>query len=181
VQPITVNLRLVCILLHSILNILLLTLLLLQPILPVFFLPATYLAPPTVFPSHDASLYSSSCCRSCFSSAYAAYPVAFHAPVTTYPPALVAYPVNAATSPAPPAAHHTHEFRVSFETSFDSKQPKLEPKLVSALSETKRLFRLFSNSFCLLNQNTVNILSTTQFSSFSYDNSEYKLLNIHIL
>jgi hypothetical protein len=35
------------------------------------------------------------------------------------------------------------EPRVSFETSFDSKQPKLEPKLVSALSETKRLFRLF--------------------------------------
>ncbi len=33
--------------------------------------------------------------------------------------------------------------RVSFETSFDSKQPKLEPKLVSALSETKRLFWLF--------------------------------------
>ncbi len=33
--------------------------------------------------------------------------------------------------------------RVSFETSSDSKQPKLEPKLVSALSETKRLFRLF--------------------------------------
>jgi hypothetical protein len=33
--------------------------------------------------------------------------------------------------------------RVSFETSFDSKQPKLEPKLVSALSETKRLFLLF--------------------------------------
>ncbi len=33
--------------------------------------------------------------------------------------------------------------RVSFETSFESKQPKLEPKLVSALSETKRLFRLF--------------------------------------
>jgi hypothetical protein len=32
---------------------------------------------------------------------------------------------------------------VSFETSFNSKQPKLEPKLVSALSETKRLFRLF--------------------------------------
>jgi hypothetical protein len=32
---------------------------------------------------------------------------------------------------------------VSFETSFDSKQPKLETKLVSALSETKRLFRLF--------------------------------------
>ncbi len=33
--------------------------------------------------------------------------------------------------------------RVSFETSFDSKQPKLEPKPVSALSETKRLFGLF--------------------------------------
>jgi hypothetical protein len=33
--------------------------------------------------------------------------------------------------------------RVSFETSFDSKQLKLEPKLVLALSETKRLFRLF--------------------------------------
>jgi hypothetical protein len=33
--------------------------------------------------------------------------------------------------------------RVSFETSFDSKQSKLELKLVSALSETKRLFRLF--------------------------------------
>jgi hypothetical protein len=33
--------------------------------------------------------------------------------------------------------------RVSFETSFDSKQPKLEPKLVSALSETKCLYRLF--------------------------------------
>ncbi len=32
---------------------------------------------------------------------------------------------------------------MSFETSFDSKQPKLETKLVSALSETKRLFRLF--------------------------------------
>ncbi len=32
---------------------------------------------------------------------------------------------------------------LSFETRFDSKQPKLETKLVSALSETKRLFRLF--------------------------------------
>ncbi len=32
---------------------------------------------------------------------------------------------------------------MTFETSFDSKQPKLEPKLVLALSETKRLFRLF--------------------------------------
>jgi hypothetical protein len=32
---------------------------------------------------------------------------------------------------------------MSFETSFNSKQPKLEPKLVLPLSETKRLFRLF--------------------------------------
>jgi hypothetical protein len=32
---------------------------------------------------------------------------------------------------------------VSFESSFDLKQPELESKLVSALSETKRLFRLF--------------------------------------
>jgi hypothetical protein len=33
--------------------------------------------------------------------------------------------------------------RVSCETSFYSKQPKLEPKLVSILSETRCLFRLF--------------------------------------
>jgi hypothetical protein len=33
--------------------------------------------------------------------------------------------------------------RVSYETSFDSKQPKLEPKLFSILSETRRLLRLF--------------------------------------
>jgi hypothetical protein len=33
--------------------------------------------------------------------------------------------------------------RVSSETSLESKQPKLEPKLVSALSETTRLFWLF--------------------------------------
>jgi hypothetical protein len=33
--------------------------------------------------------------------------------------------------------------RVSFKTSFNSKQPKLEPKIVSAQSETKHLFRLF--------------------------------------
>jgi hypothetical protein len=39
-------------------------------------------------------------------------------------------------SPLPPP-------RVSYETSFDLKQPKLEPKLVSTLSETRRLFRLF--------------------------------------
>jgi hypothetical protein len=32
---------------------------------------------------------------------------------------------------------------VSSETSFVSKQPKLEPKLVLALSETRCLFRLF--------------------------------------
>jgi hypothetical protein len=32
---------------------------------------------------------------------------------------------------------------VSFETIFDSKQPKLEPKLVLALSETKHFFWLF--------------------------------------
>ncbi len=32
---------------------------------------------------------------------------------------------------------------MALETSFDSKQPKLEPKLVSALSKTKHLFRLF--------------------------------------
>jgi hypothetical protein len=35
------------------------------------------------------------------------------------------------------------KIRVFYETSFDSKQPKLEPKLVSILSETRRLFRLF--------------------------------------
>jgi hypothetical protein len=56
--------------------------------------------------------------------------------------------VGARASPSPPP-HAIREravcamTRVSFETSFDSKQPKLEPKLVSALSETKRLFRLF--------------------------------------
>jgi hypothetical protein len=33
--------------------------------------------------------------------------------------------------------------RVSSETSFISEQPKLEPKLISALSKTRRLFRLF--------------------------------------
>jgi hypothetical protein len=32
---------------------------------------------------------------------------------------------------------------VSYETSFDSKKPKLEPKLVSTLSKTRGLFRLF--------------------------------------
>ncbi len=36
--------------------------------------------------------------------------------------------------------------RVSFETSFDSKQPKLEPKLVSALSETKKLVSALSET-----------------------------------
>jgi hypothetical protein len=42
-----------------------------------------------------------------------------------------------------PDPHESFNNRVSFETSFDSKQPKMEPKLVSALSETKRLFQLF--------------------------------------
>jgi hypothetical protein len=46
---------------------------------------------------------------------------------------------------------------VSSETSFVSKQPKLEPKLVSALSETRRLFWLFrfnieTESFGILKQ-----------------------------
>ncbi len=50
-------------------------------------------------------------------------------------------PVFVKTSPK--RSFSLTEYRVSFETSFDSKQPKLEPKLVSALSETKRLFRLF--------------------------------------
>ncbi len=36
--------------------------------------------------------------------------------------------------------------RVSFETSFDSKELKLEPNLVSALSETKRLFRFYTET-----------------------------------
>jgi hypothetical protein len=40
----------------------------------------------------------------------------------------------------------SHPARVSFETSFDSKQPKLEPKLVSALSETQRLFRFYTET-----------------------------------
>jgi hypothetical protein len=47
--------------------------------------------------------------------------------------------------------------RVSSETSFVSKQPKLEPKLVSALSETSCLFWLFrfnieTGSFGVLKQ-----------------------------
>ncbi len=47
--------------------------------------------------------------------------------------------------------------RVSSETSFVSKQPKLEAKLVSALFETRRLFRLFrfnieTGSFGVSNQ-----------------------------
>jgi hypothetical protein len=41
-----------------------------------------------------------------------------------------------------PNDKHGAVSRVSLETSFDLKQPKLEPKRVSALSETKRLFRL---------------------------------------
>jgi hypothetical protein len=47
--------------------------------------------------------------------------------------------------------------RVSSETSFVSKQPKLGPKLISALSETRCLFRLFrfnieTGSFSVLKQ-----------------------------
>jgi hypothetical protein len=50
-----------------------------------------------------------------------------------------------------------HGTRVSSETSFVSKQPKLEPKLFWALSETRRLFRLFcfnikTGSFGVLKQ-----------------------------
>ncbi len=46
---------------------------------------------------------------------------------------------------------------MSSETSFISKQPKLEPKLVSALYETRRLLRLFcfnieTGSFRVLKQ-----------------------------
>jgi hypothetical protein len=33
--------------------------------------------------------------------------------------------------------------KVSYETSFDSKQPQMQPKLVSTLSETRCLSRLF--------------------------------------
>ena len=36
--------------------------------------------------------------------------------------------------------------RVSFETSFNSKQPKLEPKQVSKLSETKLFSGCFASS-----------------------------------
>jgi hypothetical protein len=48
---------------------------------------------------------------------------------------------------------------VSSETSFQPKQPKLEPKLVSALSETRHLFQLFrfnikTGSFGVLKQLT---------------------------
>ncbi len=39
--------------------------------------------------------------------------------------------------------HNSTATRVSSETSFVSKHPKLKPKLVSALSETRRLFLLF--------------------------------------
>jgi hypothetical protein len=46
--------------------------------------------------------------------------------------------------PNQPGWKHVQNYsRVSSETSFVSKQLKLEPKLVSALSETRRLFRLF--------------------------------------
>ncbi len=62
----------------------------------------------------------------------------------TYP---LVYYINAIDNRKDELEYHLQRqrlrLRVSFETSFDSKQPKLEPKLVSALSETKRLFRLF--------------------------------------
>ncbi len=45
--------------------------------------------------------------------------------------------------------------RVSFETNFDSKQPKLEPKL--ALSETKRLFGLFRFYTCAADFSLLNL------------------------
>ncbi len=46
------------------------------------------------------------------------------------------------------------ENRVSSESCFISKQPELEPKLVSALSETRRLFRfnIETGSFGVLKQ-----------------------------
>jgi hypothetical protein len=50
---------------------------------------------------------------------------------------------DALRAPPPIAASLLLFYRVSFETNFDSKQPKLEPKIVSALSKTKCLFRLF--------------------------------------
>jgi preprotein translocase subunit Sec61beta len=60
---------------------------------------------------------------------------------------LIDFAMNNWISPPQAACPHfwtyTVPTRVSFETSFDSKQPKLEPKLVLALSEAKRLFRLF--------------------------------------
>ncbi len=43
-----------------------------------------------------------------------------------------------------PDPHKSSNNRVSFETSFDSKQPKMEPKLVSAWSETNVCFGCFS-------------------------------------
>jgi hypothetical protein len=39
------------------------------------------------------------------------------------------------------STYRSDKIRVSYETNFDSKQSKLEPKLVSTLSETRRLFR----------------------------------------
>jgi hypothetical protein len=50
-----------------------------------------------------------------------------------------ALPIGATSAPPSPISAG----RVSSETSFVSKQPKLEPKLVSALSKTRRLLRLF--------------------------------------
>ncbi len=64
--------------------------------------------------------------------------------------------------------------RVSSETSFISKQPKLEPKLVSALSETRGLFRLFrfnieTGSFGVLKQpNAIKRQSETAANLLKY-------------
>ncbi len=60
------------------------------------------------------------------------------------------------------------ETRVSSETSFVSKQPKLEPKLVSALSETRRLFccfALISKQGVLVFRNNRNEQKTNRNSS----------------
>ncbi len=47
---------------------------------------------------------------------------------------------------AHPALKQSIHARVSFETSFDLKQPKLEPKPVLARSKTKRLFRFYTET-----------------------------------
>ncbi len=51
-----------------------------------------------------------------------------------------------------------------FQKAFTS----LRPQLIFGSFRKYSCRKEYSNSFCLLNQNTVNILSTTQFSSFSF-------------